>query len=181
MQRFLQKLAARYKRAPVVVRLFLAALALCVVIAGAYWGRYVVARHIATSITVTATCTQINDVCPAGGVVVFHHTYGPLLAQDAQWLLTFETSSPSFRNQSSIMDGGLNLHYHLAFTFLGLPVETADVIAESIPEYWTVSSPGMAQPSSRVAWDSSIMREIANGSGGSIPSPSDPNWKPVAK
>lgn len=176
-----KRVAGWYRERQRKTRMLLATLVvLCVVMSGAYLGRGVIARHIATTMTVTVTCAQSNDVCSGAGEVVFHHTYGPLDAQDAQWRLMLETDSYSFRNRGSILEGGLNLRYHLVFTCLGYTVETADTWADSIPESWVISSPGMAQPSTRIDWNGSVMAEIVRDSGGHMPSPSDPNWRPTA-
>lgn len=176
-----KRLAGWYRERQRKTRMLLATLVvLCVVMSGAYLGRGVIARHIATTMTVTVTCAQDNDVCSGAGAVIFHHTYGLLDAQHAQWRLTLETDSPSFRNQGSILEGGLNLRYHLVFAFFGQTVETADVGAESVPEEWVISSPGMAQPSTRIDWNGSVMTEIASDCGGHMPLPSDLNWRPTA-
>ena len=70
-----KRLAGWYRERQRKTRMLLATLVvLCVVMSGAYLGRGVIARHIATTMTVTVTCAQSNDVCSGAGEVVFHHT-----------------------------------------------------------------------------------------------------------
>lgn len=184
-RRFLQRLKSSYKQSPIVLRSFMVALAICVAMAGAYLGLRAVVMRVADHMTVTVSCTQSHDGCVAGEVI-FQRTFGWSLTSDAQRRLNGETmpysSSPySSRMISGIMVGGLNLHYHFAFSLAGVLVETADVTAESVPEFYIISSLGMQQPGSPIGWGAGadIMGQIAQASGGIIPSPSDPNWRPA--
>lgn len=155
-RRFLQRLKSSYKQSPIVLRSFMVALAICVAMAGAYLGLRAVVMRVADHMTVTVSCTQSHDGCVAGEVI-FQRTFGWSLTSDAQRRLNGETmpysSSPySSRMISGIMVGGLNLHYHLAFSLAGVLVETADVTAESVPEFYIISSLGMQQPGSPIGW-----------------------------
>lgn len=174
---FFQRLKSSYKQAPMTLRALLLALVICVVMAGAYPCLRAVVMRVADHMTVTVSCTQTHDGCVAGQII-FQQTFGRSLTADAQRRLNGETTEYSFRNQSAVLDGGLSLHYHLAFTVLGALVETADVTAEAVPEYYTVSSLGMGTGAPLVAWDNSITSEISQDSGGVIPPPNTRAWPP---
>lgn len=169
-------------------RILLAALVVLLCMGSVYWGVREAAIRIADHLTVTATCTQTNTACPTVGAVIFQHTFGRTLAADAEHILNDETVSMSpfdFRIGGSTLDGGSNWHYHLAFTWRGILVETMDVTCEALPEYYTISALGLVAPwrvesSSSGLYYGSVMDHLSNDSGGVIPPPEAKTWPPAA-
>lgn len=165
-------------------RIFLVMLTVVVCLGTVYWGTREQAIRVADHVTITVTRTgngigSLPNVIPDGpaGSIVYQHTFGRALAAEAEHLLNDETVIPSPFDTSlggSTLDGGHERHYHLAFTWHGILVETVDVTCEALPEYYTISALGLVAPwqvRSNVGGSpyGSVIQQLSKDSGGAIP------------
>lgn len=168
-------------------RIRLAALVLFMVLASAYLGVRAAALRSADHLTVTVTRTSISPDGPAGSIV-YQQIFGRSLAAQAEHLLNDETTAhlalPLIGKLVGPREGiqpygGRNWHYHLAFTWHGVLVETADVTCDVAPESYTLSALGLPslwrrEPKAPTGGFGSIVEQLVKDSGGSIPPPTAP-------
>ena len=152
-------------------------IALPFLLLGAYFVAHGAALHSADHLTITVT-----PVAPSHQTPIYRQVFGPAIAADAQRLLNDDASSIA---QSRLQDLGDNLtsytgpiwHYHLAFTWHGVVIETADTLYDGTPEFFTVSVLGLPELSKRSAVSASatdrhpILTSLVRDSGGAIPAP----------
>jgi hypothetical protein len=150
--------------------MFLAALVLMLCLGGSYYGVREVALRIADHLTVTITRSPFSTDGPVGSVV-YQRTFGRTLAAEAEHLLNDETEP--YTHPYGNLWGGHEWHYHLAFTWHGMLIETADVDTMDPPEDYAISALGLRdlqdrQPSA-AAPSHVILGQIIQDSGGAIP------------
>lgn len=169
------RLAAWYGRKRMASRLALIALPLMLL------GTYVIARDAALRsadhLTISVMPEHLGNQTP-----IFQRTFGAPLAMDAQRLLN-DVATPIA--ESHLQDLGDNLsnysgpvwQYHLAFTWHGVVIETADMLYDGNPEFFTVSVLGLPEMKKRSAVSGSakgrypILTNLVRDSSGSIPMP----------
>lgn len=156
-------------------RILLAALALCIIVGGVYWGLREVAIRIADHMTVTITRTSPDAGGPTGSIV-YQRTFGRSLAADTEHFLNDDTIISTvftpFQVDGGTLYGGPKWHYHLAFTWRGLLVETVDVTCDHLPSQYMISALGLEAPWQ--VWDgtNAVILQLVQASGGAIPAPS---------
>jgi hypothetical protein len=150
------------------MRVFLAALTLVVLMGGVYLGVREVALHLADHLTITVTRSPYSTDGPTGSVV-YQHVFGRDLTAKAENLLNDDTK-PYTRPYGTLW-GGHEWHYHLAFTWHGLLLETADVDTVTLPERYTISALGIPTPWPVTSVGDPILITLSQASGGSIPPP----------
>lgn len=169
-------------------RILLALLALVVVLGGGYWGLREVAIRSADHVTVTVTDSPFSTEGVVGAIV-YQHTFGREFAADAEHVLNDETKVVlpfDWSAGGGILYGGQNWHYHLAFTWHEILVETMDVTCDHMPEDYTISALGVVAPwevesSSKGPHFGSVMDMLSDDSGGgAIPPPEAKTWPPKA-
>lgn len=170
----------RARKRPVRIVLALAALAL---VFSAYLGVRGVALHSADSLTIT--------IFQDGKGLVYAHTFGPAVAQEAQRIL----------NDSSLAEPNLNLlgfgevrsgyhpyygpawSYNLDFKWHGLVIESASMTENGSPETYSISALGLPDPRSFVfngAKMHSLIDQLAQDSHVAIPQSPYYSPRPVA-
>ena len=183
----MKRIAEWYRGKRRRTRMLLAALALMVCLGGIYWGLREVAIRSADHLTVTVTRSALSQDGIEGSVI-YQQTFGRSLTADAEHILNDETKVVSPFDWSvggGILYGGQNWHYHLAFTWRGILVETMDVTCDGLPESYTISALGLVAPwavqsSSSGPQYGSVMELLSDDSGGVIPPPDAKSWPPVA-
>jgi hypothetical protein len=182
-------ITAGYHRLSRKTRLVLTAFVLLVFLGSGYYGAREAAPHSADHLTVTVTRTSISPDGPAGSVI-YQHTFGRPLVVEAEHLLNDETTAhlalPLIGKLVDPSEGtqpydGRNWHYHLAFTWHGVLVETADVTCDVVPEFYTLSALGLPslwrrEPKAPVGGFGAIIGQLVKDSGGSIPV----SWSPTS-
>lgn len=145
-------------------------IAIPLVLLVAYLGAREVAARSADQLTVTIT--QMN---PQHSIVIYHQVFGAAMAKEAAHLLNDEAHAylelPGTGVPASLYYGPA-WHYHLAFSWHGILIETADMTENGKEETFTLTALGM--PDVRVrrigpgTWDV-IVKRLAQASGGVIP------------
>lgn len=163
-------------------RIILAALLMLFFLGVIYGGVREAALRNADRLVITITRTAESTDGPAGGVV-YHQAFGHALTADAQHLLNDRTDAPSYASLLSFpaynpqVVPGPQWHYHLAFFWRGILVETADMTDDQSPEVYRLSALGLPDLRTRIPSDPrgtgfSILEQLSKDSGGSIPVPS---------
>lgn len=163
------------------IRILLIALPLAIALSASYLSVRELALRSADHLTITVTRLGDDTSGPAGSVV-FHRTFGQALAKRAEQLLNDDTipHGPFDRPGGMLPYSGAEWHYHLAFTWHGVLVETADLSRTVLPEQFTISSLGLPDISERWAEDRqlngySLIGTLSDAAGGIIPLPPTPN------
>lgn len=162
VKRVTGRLSGWYHARRRTARLLLAALPLVILVGLGWWGVRNMALRSADHLTVTITPI-------GGGGVIWQHTFGQKDAQQAQDLLNNRTiAAGPFSRSYGMVPTGADWHYHLAFTWHGILIETADTRIDIIPEVYAISSLGL--PDLGVHWANSfsLLASIAPEHGVSI-------------
>lgn len=146
-------------------RIGLSALAMLIILGAGYIGIRDVALRTADHVEVTVTGPD--------GQVIFRQTFGQPFTSKAEHLLNDETH-PQSENGTSLPSPSASQHYHLAFTWEGILVETADVTTDVWPELWFISALGIPdlqthEPNGNDTYSGSIIRQLYVASSGVIP------------
>lgn len=154
-------------------RVLLAALVLVICLGGSYLGLRDAAHHSADHLTITVTPDAQGHLTP-----IYRHTFGPSLTGEAEHLLNdVATPISTFTSLPDNLSGYSSplWHYHLAFTWHGVLIETADMIYDGEFEIYTISALGLPEPQKRTATSSSdrypILTSLMLDSLWAIPSP----------
>ena len=171
-----QRVTGWYHRRRRSVRILLVALPLILLLSAGYLGVRAMALRSADHLTITVTRMDADTGGPAGSVV-FRHTFGHAVASRAEQLLNDDTVAHGlFSTGGTLPFFGSRWHYHLAFTWHGLLVETADYTHDIVPEVYTISALGLPELSTRWAEDRnlqaySLIALLSDASGVTIPLP----------
>lgn len=153
-------------------RILLIALPLLILVGLGWWGARDMALRAADHLTITITRISADDGGPAGSLV-WRHTFGQKQATQAQDLLNNYTTAvgPFSPMRGQVLVPGGNWRYHLAFTWHGTLIETADVRLDAAPESYAISSLGI--PDLDLHWTdgTSLLATITPDQGISIPLP----------
>lgn len=180
----MKHLSSWYHGARRHTRALLVAIALLLLIVGCYGGIRELALRSADHVTVTVTRSNDSPDGPHGSLV-YQHTFGRPLAAEAQYLLNNETSPPSYLSYltglgGSALFGGLQWDYRLTFTWHGIVIETADMLAMESPERFSISALGLSDLRPHITKNNlaggSIIAQLAKDSGDVIPL----SWGPPA-
>ncbi|HKV85223.1 MAG TPA: hypothetical protein VJN88_11755 [Ktedonobacterales bacterium] len=169
----MRRLTGWYRNRRRRTRAVLAALALVICLGGVYYGVREVALRNADHLTITVTPDAQGHQAP-----IYRHTFGPSLTAEAEHLLNnVATPISDFSDLPDNLTGysGPLWHYHLAFTWHGVLIETADMLYDGLFEIYTISALGLPEPHKRTATSSSdrypIITSLILDSGFSIPLP----------
>ncbi|MGH2486643.1 MAG: hypothetical protein ACRDHE_11580 [Ktedonobacterales bacterium] len=166
-----------YHRRRRSVRILLVALPLVVLLSAGYLGVRALALRSADHLTITVTRLEADASGPADSVV-YRRTFEQALSSRAEQLLNDDTVAhgPFSPLGGTLPFFGSRWHYHLAFTWHGLLVETADYTHDIVPVQYTISALGLPELSTRWAEDShlqgySLIEALSEASGVTIPLP----------
>lgn len=162
----MKRLASWYQGMPRQRRIRLVALLLTVVVGGSYWGLREVAIRVGDHMRVTVTRINADAGGPAGSLI-YTGTFGSALATEAERLLN-DAAWVGFNNEGGNLNTPPAWHYHLAFTWRGMLVETVDVDRFGTPLNYSISALGVVAPWETIAYQD-IIQQLAQDSGGAIP------------